>query len=61
MIYYFPSNRITVRVDKQPHGEFTAMPADNHDLGSPIGWGSTHMEAIADLADQLRERGELED
>jgi hypothetical protein len=57
MLFHF--TQMSVRVDPQPHGEFTAMPVDNHDIGAPIGWGSTHMEAIADLADQLRERGEL--
>ena len=53
-LYYF--NRLTVRTDLQPNGEFTAIDAADHDLGWPVGWGSTSWAAIIDLVDQLVER-----
>ena len=59
MLHHFPE--MTVRTEQQRTGEFTAIDADNYDLGSPMGWGPCRFSAIADLADQLRERGELED
>lgn len=58
MLYHF--NEMTVSVQQRPNGEFTAVGPDNHD-GRPMGFGQTQLEAIADLADQLRECGELED
>jgi hypothetical protein len=54
-IVYF--DQCTVKTELQPSGEYSAIDADNFDLGSPVGWGTTQLEAIADLADLMRERG----
>jgi hypothetical protein len=61
-LHRFRANNITIKTERQPTGEYTAIDRDNYDgPGSAMGWGSTELEAIADLAEQLRERGELED
>jgi hypothetical protein len=65
MLHHF--TEMTVQTDLQPNGEYTAIEADNYDLaercnpGRPMGWGCCRFSAIADLTEQLRERGELED
>jgi hypothetical protein len=61
MLQLIKFTQMTVSTERQPNGEFTAIDADNYEGGSPMGWGATPLEAIADLAEQLRERGELED
>lgn len=55
-IRYFPVQHIHVATELQPNGEYTAIDEDN----SAMGWGATELEAIADLRDQLIERGLIE-
>jgi hypothetical protein len=33
--------------------DWSAVDGENYDLGSPIGWGATESEAIADLLEQM--------
>lgn len=55
-------DEITIKTEKQPNGEFTAIDADNYDLGSPVGWGFSEFSAIANLFEQLpRAESERED
>lgn len=60
-IRYFPVQRIHVATELQPNGEYTAIDDDSYDgPGSAMGRGKTELEAIADLRDQLIERGLIE-
>lgn len=54
--HYFPANDARIKTELQPNGEYTAIDAENYDLGSPMGWGRTRLEAIADLTEQMIER-----
>ena len=52
------TDRIITKFDPPPIGtrqfDWTALTED-YDLGSPIGYGRTEEEAIADLKEQLEE------
>ena len=58
-LHYF--NDMTVVTELQPDGEYSAIDADNFDLGWPVGYGKSRYQAIIDLAEQMRERGWLKD
>lgn len=47
---------LIVCTDLEPDGAYTAIDAENHDLGMPVGWGKTREAAIAELLEELEER-----
>ena len=34
-------------------GDWCAVDDDTYDVGSPIGWGATALEAVSDLLDKI--------
>jgi hypothetical protein len=56
-VLYF--SECTVKTERHPSGEYSAIDADHYDYDSPVGWGRTQLEAVADLGELLRERGLL--
>lgn len=57
-IHHF--HNLTVKTELHPSREYSAIDDSNFDLGFPVGWGATRLEAIADLAELMRERGLLD-
>ena len=55
------SQTLTIRIERQPDGEYAAIDEANHDLGWPVGYGKTKRAAIDDLIEQMDERGLLKD
>jgi hypothetical protein len=55
------SQTLTILIERQPNGEYTAIDEANHDLGGPVGYGKTKRAAIDDLIEQMDERGLIED
>jgi hypothetical protein len=54
-------DEMTVKTELHPSGQFSAVDNDTFDPTSPVGWGCHRFAAIADLAEQMRERGLLSD
>jgi hypothetical protein len=50
------SQTLTIRIERQPNGEYTAIDEANNDLGWPVGYGKTKRVAIDDLIEQMDER-----
>jgi hypothetical protein len=45
---------MAITTECQPNGQWTAIDIDSYDgPGSPMGWGGTEADAIADLREQL--------
>lgn len=44
---------MNVKVEQHYATEWTAHEADNYDYDSPVGYGSTMIEAICDLNEKL--------
>ena len=55
------SQTLTIRIERQPNGEYAAIDEANNDLGWPVGHGKTKRAAIDDLIEQMDERGLIED
>jgi hypothetical protein len=55
--YYFPGGDNHVIVNTMPGGKFSAIDPDQPQEGQALIWGlgNTELEAIADLAQQIRE------
>lgn len=53
--------QMVVKTERHVSGEYSAMDAENYEPGMPIGWATTEFGAIADLADEMRDRGLLTD
>src|SRR4029077_3789262 len=54
-LLYF--SECTVKTERHVSGEYSAIDADNYEPTSPVGWGKTQIEAIAELGELMRERG----
>lgn len=52
-VLYYPANDCRIKLERHPDGSLSAIDADNFELGYPVGWGQTQLEAIADLRDQM--------
>lgn len=52
-------DEFTIRTELLPTGDWTAIDEDSHDIGWPVGCGTTRWAAIVDLMSQLNERGLL--
>lgn len=48
---------MNVKIEQHYAQEWTAHEADNYDYDSPMGYGSTMIEAICDLNEKLEECG----
>jgi hypothetical protein len=55
--FYFPDSDNHVIVNIMPGGRYSAVDPDQPQDGRPLIWGlgKTELEAIADLAQQIRE------
>lgn len=60
-VHVWKFDQMRVRTEKHPSGEYSAMDADYYEPGMPVGWSTTEYGAIADLADEMRDRGMLTD
>jgi len=59
--HYFPVQNVTVITVLAPHGEYGAYVEDDYD-GQPItAWGTTRLEAIADLYNQRKDLHDIDD
>ena len=52
---------LTIRIERQPNGEYAAIDEANHDLGWPVGHGKTKRAAIDDFIEQMDERGLIDE
>lgn len=60
-ISYFPKQGLHIVTQLEPNGDYSAIADEVYDdPSSAMGWGNTRLEAIADLRDQLVERGLIE-
>lgn len=55
-LHYFwndDGEKVTVKTELQPNREYTAIDAVNYDYDSPVGYGLSEFQAIADLFEKL--------